>query len=87
MSADNYNLVKERKDGKWDVWTNLSASNVSSDDNAPSDPADRTFDTMEVAVKWAEEQGYTEYGTDVWFLNDDTTNERWDDAEIQGHPI
>ena len=63
MSADNFNLVRERADGRWDVWTNLSAS--VEDEDYPSSKAEQTFDSMDAAFFFAEEDGYTEYGTRV----------------------
>lgn len=64
MSADNYNLVK-RVDGHWRVWLNLSASCDRDQNLALTKPQDRTFSTLGDAVEWANEQGYTEYGTEV----------------------
>lgn len=63
MSADNFNLVRETESGWWQVWTNLSAS--VEDENYPERPAERSFPSMEEAFFYAEEDGYTEYGTHV----------------------
>lgn len=64
MSADNFNVVRKRQDGNgWDVWLNLSAS-CDAESQLTRTPA-QTFKTAEEAVKWADAQGYTEYGTSL----------------------
>ncbi len=63
MSADNYNLVKRLGD-TWRVWLNLSASCSRDENLARAKPARDFTDGCE-AVRWAEAQGYTEYGTEV----------------------
>jgi hypothetical protein len=65
LSADNYNFIRRRRDGHgWDVWLNLSAS-APPPDHADLGQPERTFDTLEQANQWADEQGYTEYGNEI----------------------
>lgn len=62
MSADNYNYVRKIGDD-WHVWLNLSASIElpSQIDRTP----DGIFGDRAEAVTFADESGYTEYGTQV----------------------
>lgn len=62
MSADNWNLIRRREDGRWDVWLNLSASITKDSQIASKAPIIRDGAIGEV-LEWAESQGYTEYGT------------------------
>ena len=64
MSADNFNFVRQRDDGRWYVWLNLSASCDTSEQLAAQKP-DRDFATEAEAVAWADDQGFTEYGTEI----------------------
>jgi hypothetical protein len=59
MSSDNYNLVREQKDGTWWAWRNLDASS----DVVPEKP-ERVFSSFEAAFFYADEK-YAEYGTTV----------------------
>lgn len=65
MSADNFNLVRKRHDGTWEVWLNLSASADESPQIAERVLPAMTCASKDAAVEWAEAQGYTEYGTKV----------------------
>jgi len=64
MSADNLHYIRQR-DGKWQVYLNLSAS-CETLPQLQRKP-DAAFDTVEEALRWAgdDAQGYTEYGTVV----------------------
>jgi len=64
MSADNFNYIQKRGDN-WLVWLNLSASCDKASQIAR--PPDRVFGEGEraEAVRWANDAGYTEYGTEV----------------------
>lgn len=61
MSADNFNHVRRFGD-EWRVWLNLSASCELEPQLAEREP-DHAFDNLTAAIEWADEQGYTEYGT------------------------
>lgn len=65
MSADNFNYVRCRSDGRWDVWVNLSASCSVAQELRHREQPNATFNTQDEAVEWADAQGYTEYGTEV----------------------
>jgi len=65
MSADNFNAVVKRDDGRWAVYLNLSASD---DTWTQIDDLGRSmwsFASSDEACRWAEAQGYTEYGTQI----------------------
>lgn len=86
MSADNFNLVRRRADGRWDVWLNLSASDETTTQiNARA--ANRTFDTKEAAVEWADAQGYTEYGTTIYFEPLSQARKTFDEVTATGQAL
>ena len=68
MSADNFNFIRKTC-GRWRVWLNLSASahyDEHLEQELRSRPdADGDFPSLEEAVAWANDQGYTEYGTQI----------------------
>lgn len=77
MSADNYNYIRKRHDGRWDVWPCLFASCDRHELVSDREPRG-TFVELEDAVRFADEEcSYTEYGNVIernpdadepWFL-------------------
>lgn len=76
MSADNYNLVRKlqipkellddsiQKGDWWEVFLNFSASCTREQNLKDAKPV-AIFKDKVAAISWANDQGYTEYGTEV----------------------
>ena len=61
MSANNYMLIHKIGE-RYYVWDNLNAEEAEENDVLTPKNADKSFDTLEKAIVWANKNDETEYG-------------------------
>ena len=64
MSANNYTLI-HKIGKKYYAWYGLNAEEAMVNDVLTPKNADKSFDTLEEAIDWANENDHTEYGYQV----------------------
>lgn len=64
MSANNYMLIHKLQN-RWHIWDNLNAEEAVQNEILGSENSTVSFDTLEEAVEWANQNDETEYGYQI----------------------